>query len=230
MGYKLENLIGHKFNRLTVIGIIDSKQYGKYKKRRWKCICDCGNEIDTITQNLKRGHTKSCGCLHKEQSALNGINSRHKIIKKIAGFNGVYSTYRSNAKMRNYEFSISREEFIELIKQNCFYCGSEPSSIYDKFNYDIKYTGIDRIDNKLGYTLENVVPCCKLCNIAKNKHSLSDFIDWIDRLSNNINKNRAAINKLKNGTQRLTYHQEANQRTTEQDSSCGETNDLRASL
>ena len=41
---------------------------------------------------------------------------------------------------------------------------------------------------------------------------------------------RAAINKLKNGTQRLTYHQEANQRTTEQDSSCGETNDLRASL
>ena len=41
---------------------------------------------------------------------------------------------------------------------------------------------------------------------------------------------RAAINKLKNGTQRLTYHQEANQRTTEQDSSCGEANDLRASL
>lgn len=41
---------------------------------------------------------------------------------------------------------------------------------------------------------------------------------------------RAAINKLKNGTQRLTYHQETNQRTTEQDSSCGETNDLRASL
>jgi len=41
---------------------------------------------------------------------------------------------------------------------------------------------------------------------------------------------RAAINKLKNGTQRLTYHQETNQRTTEKDSSCGETNDLRASL
>lgn len=41
---------------------------------------------------------------------------------------------------------------------------------------------------------------------------------------------RAAINKIKNGTQRLTYHQETNQRTTEQDSSCGETNDLRASL
>lgn len=41
---------------------------------------------------------------------------------------------------------------------------------------------------------------------------------------------RAAINKLKNGTQRHSNHQEANQRITEQDSCGGETIDFRASL
>ena len=41
---------------------------------------------------------------------------------------------------------------------------------------------------------------------------------------------RAAINKLKNGTQRHSDYQEANQRTIEQDSSCREVGDFRASL
>ena len=41
---------------------------------------------------------------------------------------------------------------------------------------------------------------------------------------------KAAINKLQNGTQRLTDYQKANQRTSEQTESSGEISDFRASL
>ena len=32
----------------------------------WKCLCDCGNETTANGYNLKRGYTKSCGCLRSE--------------------------------------------------------------------------------------------------------------------------------------------------------------------
>lgn len=62
---KKENLIGQKFNRLTVISEYEYNEKGK--PRKWKCLCDCGNEKIVAGADLKRGHTKSCGCYQKEQ-------------------------------------------------------------------------------------------------------------------------------------------------------------------
>ena len=36
------------------------------KGGKWHCKCKCGNELDVDTRNLKSGHSKSCGCLKKE--------------------------------------------------------------------------------------------------------------------------------------------------------------------
>ena len=44
------------------------------KGGKWHCKCKCGNEIDVDTRNLNSGHTKSCGCLQKEQASKNTIN------------------------------------------------------------------------------------------------------------------------------------------------------------
>lgn len=59
------DLTGQHFGKLTVLypgkGIIDSK-----KRTTWICQCDCGNTIEVMTQSLRSGHTKSCGCLQKE--------------------------------------------------------------------------------------------------------------------------------------------------------------------
>jgi hypothetical protein len=35
---------------------------------RWECECDCGNSSIVYSNNLRRGITKSCGCIHKEKS------------------------------------------------------------------------------------------------------------------------------------------------------------------
>lgn len=57
---KYENLIGQKFNLLTVIADTHTKINGK---EVWECQCECGNIIKVHSANLKNGSVKSCGCL-----------------------------------------------------------------------------------------------------------------------------------------------------------------------
>lgn len=189
MGQKLNNLINTRFNNLVVTKLCESKQYGKSKKRLWECLCDCGKITFVTTGQLTSGKTKSCGCLHKISSVENSIKSRHKIVKKEAGYNSIYNHYKANAKKRNYEFNLTKQEFIELTQSNCFYCGIEPLSIYNKNFYNILYNGIDRIDNSKGYIIDNSVACCKMCNIAKNNNTLEYFMQWIKQVFKHNFKN-----------------------------------------
>lgn len=61
--YKHNELAGQKFGKLLVV-----EQNGRTTDRHilWRCVCDCGNEINASSRDLKGGHTKSCGCLQKE--------------------------------------------------------------------------------------------------------------------------------------------------------------------
>lgn len=58
------DLTGARFGRLVVCG-------RAAQKRRWKvlwhCECDCGGSTVADPSNLRRGHTKSCGCLQREK-------------------------------------------------------------------------------------------------------------------------------------------------------------------
>lgn len=62
MANGVKNLINQRFGRLTVVERAGSKN----NRALWKCICDCGNEQFSTTNDLTTGNTKSCGCLHKE--------------------------------------------------------------------------------------------------------------------------------------------------------------------
>jgi hypothetical protein len=56
----VKDLTGLQFGRLTVIKRVNNnKPYGS----KWLCKCDCGNELIVFSNNLKRGNTRSCGCL-----------------------------------------------------------------------------------------------------------------------------------------------------------------------
>ena len=68
-----------------------------------------------------------------------------------------YSIYEKAALRRGMEFDISYDQFIEYWDNQCHYCGQP-----------IKGIGLDRIDNKKGYTLDNIVVCCKTCNWMKH--------------------------------------------------------------
>ena len=64
-----ENLIGRKFNRLTVIEQAEMVVYSNGRKRTaWKCLCECGNSKVITSQALKNGSIRSCGCLKAENN------------------------------------------------------------------------------------------------------------------------------------------------------------------
>jgi len=81
-----------------------------------------------------------------------------------------YKTYKKRAE-KNFPNSkmISEEEFSELVKQECYYCGKKGTN------------GIDRVDNLQGYVLSNCVPCCKHYNYVKGDLSIKDFNIWKKR-------------------------------------------------
>lgn len=54
-----KNLIGERFGKLVVIEMAGKRKSGEIK---WLCQCDCGGETFSLTSNLRRGISKSCGC------------------------------------------------------------------------------------------------------------------------------------------------------------------------
>lgn len=69
------DLRGLKFGRLTVLEIADKRR----RSALWLCQCDCGSSTKIIFGNsLKRGLTKSCGCLHHEVMITRGTHRMAK--------------------------------------------------------------------------------------------------------------------------------------------------------
>ena len=62
----IEDISGQKFGRLTAIKYVGKS---KGKQTLWECKCDCGNTVTIHQQNLKSGHTYSCGCYNSEISS-----------------------------------------------------------------------------------------------------------------------------------------------------------------
>ena len=83
-------------------------------------------------------------------------------------------------------FELTKEDFRALTKSNCYYCGQPPSQIVkagNGVNGEYLYSGIDRVNNDLGYAISNVRPCCKQCNIAKGILTEAEFYAWIRRVA-----------------------------------------------
>jgi hypothetical protein len=80
--------------------------------------------------------------------------------------------YKSRSKRMGIEYLLDNEQASDLLTDNCYYCGQSPSPV----------NGIDRSDNDRGYITGNVVTACRMCNTAKNNHSLDEFLLWIKRL------------------------------------------------
>lgn len=65
----LSDLVGKKFNRLTVVEYLGPR---KHRKHWWLCECECGGSVELNTSSITSNNpTKSCGCLRKETVLLN---------------------------------------------------------------------------------------------------------------------------------------------------------------
>lgn len=172
--------IGKVYNYLTILKRNDDSKY-----INMLCKCVCGNETVVSLGNLKSNSVKSCGC--KKSELLNIAFERKDKQEQL--FEYLFKDYRKNAIKRNLEFSLSDNDFKFLIFSNCIYCGEKPNQVraHSKFsNKNVYYNGIDRMNNTIGYTKDNCVPCCKMCNYAKRNISFKDYINWIHKSFNHL--------------------------------------------
>lgn len=65
------------------------------------------------------------------------------------------------ARIMSKTWTIDLDSYLALIAQPCYYCGG-------KLNETA--AGLDRIDNSIGYELNNVLPCCDICNRTRGKY------------------------------------------------------------
>lgn len=75
------DMIGKKFNRLTVLE--ECEERTKDRKKVYKCVCECGNIVNVIGKNLRNGNTKSCGCLKHECKSNFKHGKRHTRLYSI---------------------------------------------------------------------------------------------------------------------------------------------------
>lgn len=72
-------LTGRQFDRLTVLGYDTTTPAGAY----WRCRCICGCEISAISQNLREGRTRSCGCklgdANRKRLTTHGMADKHPL-------------------------------------------------------------------------------------------------------------------------------------------------------
>lgn len=67
------NLTGQRFSRLLALRDSGKRERGEVM---WLCECDCGKLVEVLGSSLKRGNTKSCGCLRRD--VLQGRKNRGK--------------------------------------------------------------------------------------------------------------------------------------------------------
>jgi 5-methylcytosine-specific restriction endonuclease McrA len=178
--------IGDKHNELTVIDHPYSKREGSVTKFFALVKCTCGNEFETSCTGLRNNKKTKCNdCSWKSRELKKPlVNQPQQLYNKLV---------RHRTRDNSIEVKISLEEFIKIITQNCYYCGEPPkeTSMFRNRKYknagEFKYNGIDRKDPKLGYVLENCVPCCQPCNYAKYILTDVEFINKVIKIYNNLN-------------------------------------------
>ena len=78
-----------------------------------------------------------------------------------------YTIYKRHADERTLCFELSIDDYIAIISQSCSYCNGMNK---------VGFNGVDRKKNAIGYTLENSVSCCSMCNFMKKTTHNDIFI------------------------------------------------------
>lgn len=184
----VQKYVGVKSDRFEILAF-DHREDGK-NQYFFKVRClNCGREMIRSYSGIFNNRNKIRGCTF---CADKKIRSRDP----EAPFHVYEGDYKGSAAKRNLNYDLTSEQFKKLVTQNCYYCGAEPQ-LYKQYTYTEAYmNGIDRVDSSKGYTLDNCVSCCKLCNQMKMEKPQSVFLNQIKNIYENlINKGSETIEK-----------------------------------
>ncbi len=149
--------------------VLERAASGKNGQTMWICRCSCGSLGTVQAGHLREGKSQRCRSCKEKRQFLPGNKS---------SFNDLYRGYKNSARNRNLVFELDKELFAKETKKNCVYCGEPPTNRQKHPNAreEYIYNGLDRVDNAIGYTATNVVPCCKVCNMMKGSFDKDEFL------------------------------------------------------
>jgi len=163
---------------LTII-----KEYRKDYRTFVECLCKCGKITHGRKDYVLNGKKQSCGCI-----TVNRIKEVNKKAEGISAFNSFLASYKASATKRKIKFNLTEVEFKDIISNNCFYCGTKPiNKTFNKCQTPVVANGIDRINNDIGYEVDNCRPCCYICNIMKSTLTEQEFYNHIEKIMENRN-------------------------------------------
>lgn len=156
------DITGQRYGRLVAV-----KQNGYNKSGRilWLCKCDCGGSVTTSSNSLRRGHTRSCGCLSNESRASRaqaaGEARGKQILKHGQAGSRLYAIWKSmrqrcnNPNDRFYSdyggrgISVCSEwDDFQAFQEFAMKNGYDPEAPFGECT-------LDRIDNSKGYNPTN---------------------------------------------------------------------------
>lgn len=171
-------------------GLIVKKPKINYSLLTHKICNKCGKEKDiSLFHKYKVGNKVyfrgTCNeCWHGQ---IVKLKSEYSYKNPIYFF----FSLRAAAIKRNLEFSITKNDFVEWWqnqKRRCFYCKRYFDDIQldgDRLNKRLRRLTVDRVVNKLGYTINNIVLCCYRCNSIKSDYFNKDEMLKIGEIINN---------------------------------------------
>lgn len=182
MTQKLRSRKGERRGYLTLTGY---KKSGKIVN----LDCQCGD-----AECLK--HVKISRVLYDKHNILScaPIRSMHdrknKILNTVAdpdSFKDIektpmdrfYLSYLRSALSRSISFNLTIQQFTDIVTKPCAYCGCNGT----KRLRGLWANGVDRVNSLMDYSVENSVPCCGDCNMAKGSKTPKDFLEWAKRLA-----------------------------------------------
>ena len=137
-----------KYGRLTVISEVTPKDYGYRKRRRVNCVCDCGNKVILVLNNIRIGTTKSCGCLLTEINIAKNYKHGMTLSPEYQAWRSMFKRC-NDQNSENYKYYGGRGITIckRWEKFECFYkdIGDKPTQKHS----------LDRIDNNGNYYKNN---------------------------------------------------------------------------
>lgn len=193
MSAKRVDHTGQKYHHLTML--YPTRSGGGGVGMFWMAQCDCGTTKEIRGSEAKKGYIKTCGkCQYHSQllteaSKKSGLNRNSKRPMWEA-----YVRCAGDAARRGYEWKLTPEQFEEIVTKNCTYCQAAPKEYCRKTRkgkgqgLKLVRNGIDRVNNQIGYTLDNCVPCCGICNRMKGTMGIIDFARQIVTMSDILKK------------------------------------------
>jgi hypothetical protein len=134
------DITGQRFGRWTVVAY--------FSQNKWICRCDCGSDRVILSQNLRRGASKSCGCLANELSAkrrfIHGLSNTRE-----------FSSWRNMMQRCNNKKYISYERYGGRGIVVCSEWFDFKNFLSDMGPIPSSRHSIDRINNDGMYSKEN---------------------------------------------------------------------------